>query len=709
MRIKDYTDTIRHLTDPFNIPEARRMIQENPALSREQFAEGQLVQPGPGRQGYAGTKEGALKKLKTPATGNWMTKQELFNYLKANDINISRETIGKQFIERYNIPTKLPNPEKGAQGQWHWYKKPDVQQMKDMKLTEMGTYDLEELNKGAKFYGKDKFEDLPTGNNRRSRVSVYENLRRHGGKYVAPTYIKTKAQKEALSKFHTKYYLDSTDKLKNQFNKGKDLDTIAKEYYLKNKNRIDKELIGKIQRGTPIAVVKNAIRNKMKVSDELRPIYNKIKDAEMERTRVGSKGFKEYDEAIKKLLPIAQEKGYLPYKDAKGRAIKNTSRYFQYVRGKQIAPVEKLFGYLERVGVEHPGGIKRAVNLMDVESLKEVIPIASTQNKPKGREIDSIVSRQIKNAQQAHDAQKPGMVKRYLATANRWLDKGKEQYGVPASKYYYKDGKIQRRPLNISLEDPPFKAAKTFINNYIKRGGEKLESFKKLMPELQASIQKYSVGDNVMGSRFLKKALSKTGVAGLAGLVTYGALSPGSAEAADVEKTVVEGFSTSQKLGAAAGVGTAVAARKPIMKGLGKIFRTAGTPLAGPAFAAWNVSDKMKEGESLADAIIDPLTGAELALPGMFKENLAKITKNPRLMKLLSLGYKIPKTAMTVGRLTTPVGWGIAGLGALQDSYKDYQRRKEFLTPERKRRAQREYFDKDEPMFAEGGIASLKK
>ena len=52
MRIKDFTDTIRHLTDPFNIPEARRMIQENPALSREQFAEGQLVQPGPGRQGF---------------------------------------------------------------------------------------------------------------------------------------------------------------------------------------------------------------------------------------------------------------------------------------------------------------------------------------------------------------------------------------------------------------------------------------------------------------------------------------------------------------------------------------------------------------------------------------------------------------------------------------------------------------------------------
>ena len=64
MRIKDYTDTIRHLTDPFNIPEARRMIQENPALSRQQFAEGQLVQPGPGRQGYAGPTKTVRQGLK---------------------------------------------------------------------------------------------------------------------------------------------------------------------------------------------------------------------------------------------------------------------------------------------------------------------------------------------------------------------------------------------------------------------------------------------------------------------------------------------------------------------------------------------------------------------------------------------------------------------------------------------------------------------
>jgi hypothetical protein len=46
MRIKDFTDTIRHLTDPFNIPEARRMIQENPVLTQEQFKAGGIVEPG---------------------------------------------------------------------------------------------------------------------------------------------------------------------------------------------------------------------------------------------------------------------------------------------------------------------------------------------------------------------------------------------------------------------------------------------------------------------------------------------------------------------------------------------------------------------------------------------------------------------------------------------------------------------------------------
>ena len=37
---------VRHLTDSFNIPEARRMIAENPALTQEQFKAGGIVEPG---------------------------------------------------------------------------------------------------------------------------------------------------------------------------------------------------------------------------------------------------------------------------------------------------------------------------------------------------------------------------------------------------------------------------------------------------------------------------------------------------------------------------------------------------------------------------------------------------------------------------------------------------------------------------------------
>ena len=77
MRIKDFTDTIRHLTDPFNIPQARRMIQENPALTQEQFKVGGLVEPGVEYYGKFGPKEIAeFKKMRAAgATGEAIFKK----------------------------------------------------------------------------------------------------------------------------------------------------------------------------------------------------------------------------------------------------------------------------------------------------------------------------------------------------------------------------------------------------------------------------------------------------------------------------------------------------------------------------------------------------------------------------------------------------------------------------------------------------------
>mgnify|MGYP003135395207 FL=1 len=65
-----------------------------------------------------------------------------------------------------------------------------------------------------------------------------------------------------------------------------------------------------------------------------------------------------------------------------------------------------------------------------------------------------------------------------------------------------------------------------------------------------------------------------------------------------------------------------------------------------------------------------------------------------------------PKALQFIG---SRVAWPVAGIMSVYDAYKDYQERKEFLTPERIAEAQEEEFDKKEPMFAMGGIASLIK
>ena len=103
----------------------------------------------------------------------------------------------------------------------------------------------------------------------------------------------------------------------------------------------------------------------------------------------------------------------------------------------------------------------------------------------------------------------------------------------------------------------------------------------------------------------------------------------------------------------------------PVRKSFGKILRGAGTPFGGLALAGTNVLSKMSEGQSLADAVVDPITGLELSLPGLFKENIAKITKNPRLQTALKLGK--------FGRMLNPVGLGLAALGQGQEFYNQYQ------------------------------------
>ena len=145
------------------------------------------------------------------------------------------------------------------------------------------------------------------------------------------------------------------------------------------------------------------------------------------------------------------------------------------------------------------------------------------------------------------------------------------------------------------------------------------------------------------------------------------------------------------------------AVHTPVTWPLKKMIRSLGTPLAGAGFAGWRIHDELKAGKSLTDAVVDPIVGAELAFPSLFKENISKIIPDKYQNVAAKAGRKLLGLGKVGSRFMGPVGIGIGAVGSVYDAYKDYERRKEFLTPERKREAQKESFDKDEPMFKSGG------
>ena len=100
MRIKDYTDTIRHLTDPFNIPEARRMIQENPALTQEQFKAGGIVEPGVAHYGRPELSRRGTPKVKSALLRSPLLKDKQKAWKDMNEFY-------KKFIKKHGrVPNK---------------------------------------------------------------------------------------------------------------------------------------------------------------------------------------------------------------------------------------------------------------------------------------------------------------------------------------------------------------------------------------------------------------------------------------------------------------------------------------------------------------------------------------------------------------------------------------------------------------------------
>ena len=166
------------------------------------------------------------------------------------------------------------------------------------------------------------------------------------------------------------------------------------------------------------------------------------------------------------------------------------------------------------------------------------------------------------------------------------------------------------------------------------------------------------------------------------------------------------------------------------LKLLRKIPRKILSSLATPtgALAAWPLAamgvEKMTGEETPAfdpkSGIERASAGAELAFaPSLVKwtDKLTKPIKNQAVRsgvtRLLNLGMS-PAMAMRAARLVSPIGWATLGAEGVYQMYKRGAFDKERMMPslmdkEAYEEAQQEQFDKDQPMFATGGLVNLTR
>ena len=109
---------------------------------------------------------------------------------------------------------------------------------------------------------------------------------------------------------------------------------------------------------------------------------------------------------------------------------------------------------------------------------------------------------------------------------------------------------------------------------------------------------------------------------------------------------------------------------------LGGLLSTLGTPAAAAGFAGLTIKGNLDEGKNIADAVVDPMVGAELLFPEVAKRTIA--SKAPGILsKALTLGR--------VGSMFTPVGAGITALGVGKELYnvaRDQQEMMDNMTEE---------------------------
>ena len=239
-------------------------------------------------------------------------------------------------------------------------------------------------------------------------------------------------------------------------------------------------------------------------------------------TGQGTKTYKSTVNAVKKLLPIAQEKGIIPKTymggKAKNKIVKITPQnYFEFLKQTQTDPLKKVFNNLLTFSVEHPGGLSRAAQLLDSESLGKIIPLERgefgenikgkpiTANLIKGQKYDTQITRLIKKAK--FEATNLSQAKNFIKQANIISKKAANEFGTLQSTYTAvkgNDGKIQikvKHP-NISLNDSLVSKTKNAIHSFIANDGMNRDVFNQLPEKLKKAI--ILINDNKSADAVLK-------------------------------------------------------------------------------------------------------------------------------------------------------------------------------------------------------------
>jgi len=539
------------------------------------------------------------------------------------------------FVEKNNLDVNIPN--------FISQKVPKIKNKKfitDERISKTKEVQ-QEYKKGIKFY-EDKGVKPNIG-------SIRANVRVNKGKFIPPK-GKLRGEK-GLSGLFKNY--EKTDLLKD-LKAGKTPYEISIEYLDKNEKDILKTLEGKPDFSKPLKRLSTELTNAISKDEELGKLYKKILNKKTLTKKIEPK---QYNRNVKTLLPIAQEQGLIPKVNSKGEKIDTASKYFQYAYKQKRDPIAKLFNYAEKIGIEHPAGIARAIIFNDPATLNEIVATLPDTNTLAGQTFDKYATGQAKFFERTGDS-------KYIKSLNKIINQKAKEFGKPKTILDVKEGKVVRRPTKFSLTDPDlFVDAKSFINEYIAAGGSKRKNFDKLDPTLQDSIKQYEKGETVKGNQKLKESINK----------------------------ILGQRKTAKTSGPTLGMNLGFF---PALKTAGEVI---GSPAAALAFATMTVKDNLDKGESLPLALADKAAGIELLAPGAISRFAPGVMKGA-----LGLGR--------AARLFTPVGLGITAAGVVKDVVRESKRRAALSDEERLKEdlEAQEKFDEMMVGAAKGGLIPPK-